>query len=57
MTLRRLVPTLLLLGLALMLPFDAWFTRLLGVLCLFGFVVAGVFLIANPENLAADEDE
>jgi hypothetical protein len=43
-------------GLALMLVFDNWITRLLGVLALFAFIVIGVFLIADPAFLAAEED-
>jgi phage shock protein PspC (stress-responsive transcriptional regulator) len=43
-------------GLALMLGFDAAITRVLGVLLLFAFIVTGVFLIADPEFLARDED-
>ena len=43
-------------GLALMLAFDSWITRLLGVLALFAFIVIGVFLIADPAFLA-EEDE
>ena len=45
------------LGLLLMLLFEAWFTRLLGVAALFAFVVSGVFLIADPAFLAAEDDE
>jgi hypothetical protein len=43
-------------GLALMLAFESWITRLLGVLALFAFIVIGVFLIADPTFLA-EEDE
>ena len=46
-----------LLGFALLFFLDAWFARLLGVLCLFGFIVAGVFAIASPALLDDDEDE
>jgi hypothetical protein len=56
-TLRRLCPTLLVVGLALMLPFEYTVTRLLGVACLVGFVVCGVFLIASPELLARDDED
>ncbi len=42
-------------GVALMIPFEATITRILGVLCLFAFVVLGVFAIAQPERLAQDE--
>jgi hypothetical protein len=51
MTARRLWPLLLLLGLALMIPFEATVTRVLGVACLVAFVVWGVFLIASPDYL------
>jgi hypothetical protein len=43
-------------GLALMLAFDSWITRLLGVLALFAFIVIGVFLIADPAFLAEEDD-
>jgi hypothetical protein len=45
------------LGLVLMLVFEAWFTRLLGVAALFAFIVSGVFLIADPAFLADGDDE
>ncbi|HZB77115.1 MAG TPA: hypothetical protein VE526_12880 [Solirubrobacteraceae bacterium] len=45
------------LGFALLLVFDFWFARVLGVLCLFAFIVTGVFAIASPALLDADEDE
>jgi hypothetical protein len=38
-------------GAALMLPFEATATRILGVLALFAFIVIGVFAIANPRRL------
>jgi hypothetical protein len=44
-------------GLLLMLLFEAWFTRLLGVAALFAFIVSGVFLIADPTFLAAEHEE
>jgi hypothetical protein len=46
-------------GVVLMIFFDAAVTRALGVACLFGFVAAGLFLIADPVLLsgeAADRD-
>jgi hypothetical protein len=52
----RLALALGVLGVVLMIPFDAWYTRALGVLALFGFVVAGVFAIAAPANLEDPED-
>lgn len=45
------------LGVALMIPFEYTITRVVGVLALFGAIVAGVFAIATPETLAPDEDE
>lgn len=47
---------LLVAGLALMLPFEYTATRAAGIACLFGFIVLGVHLIAEPGFLAADED-
>ncbi len=41
-------------GLVVMLPFDQWYTRLVGMACLVAFVVTGVFLIANPAYLSRD---
>jgi hypothetical protein len=46
-------------GVVLMIFFDAAVTRALGVACPFGFVAAGLFLIADPVLLsggAADRD-
>jgi hypothetical protein len=43
------------LSLLLMIPFEAWFTRLLGVLALFAFIVLGVFAIASPSFLEDDD--
>jgi hypothetical protein len=42
-------------GLVLMLGFDVWITRLLGVLALFAFIVIGVFLIADPDFLSEED--
>jgi hypothetical protein len=44
-------------GLLLMLLFEAWVTRALGVIALFAFIVSGVFLIADPAFLEAEDDE
>jgi energy-converting hydrogenase Eha subunit C len=44
------------LGSAVMLAFDAPLARIVGVALLFGFIVTGVFLVANPEFLAGDEE-
>ena len=41
----------LVLGLALMIPFESTPTRIAGVLALIGFIVCGVFLIASPAQL------
>jgi hypothetical protein len=43
-------------GALLLVVFDLWFTRLLGVLALLAFIVSGVFAIANPD-LLEDETE
>ena len=45
----------LILGLPLMLLFDHPLTRIAGVVLCLGFIVSGVFLIANPEDLGRDE--
>jgi hypothetical protein len=44
-------------GLLLMVLFEAWVTRVAGVVALFAFIVSGVFLIADPAFLAAEDDE
>jgi hypothetical protein len=44
------------LGLVVMLASEAWYARVVGVVSLFAFIVAGVFLIADPAFLAAEED-
>jgi energy-converting hydrogenase Eha subunit C len=46
----------LVLGSAVMVLFEAPLARIVGVALLFGFVVAGVFLVADPEFLARDEE-
>ena len=38
-------------GVALMIPFEATVTRILGVLALASFIVFGVFAIAQPGRL------
>lgn len=43
-------------GVGLMIPFEATITRILGVACLFGFVLCGLFLIADPRYLSRDDD-
>lgn len=47
---------LLVAGLGLMLPFEYTLTRAAGIACLLGFIALGVFLIAEPGFLAADDD-
>jgi hypothetical protein len=53
--LRVITPLLLIAGLALMIPFEGPAFRVPGMACLFGFIVCGVFLVASPEFLAADD--
>lgn len=57
MSLRVVALALLVLGVALMVPFEAWYTRVAGVLCLFGFVVVGLFAVATPEYLGREIDD
>jgi len=42
-------------GVVLMVGLDSPLTRVLGLLCLFGFIVGGVFLIADPVALGSEE--
>ena len=44
------------LGSAIMIVFEAPLARLVGVALLFGFIVSGVFLVADPEFLDRDEE-
>ncbi len=43
-------------GAPLVVLFDSTFLRVLGALILCGFIVAGVFLVADPDFLAPDEE-
>ena len=43
-------------GAALMLAFESPVTRAIGVIALFTFIAAGVFVIADPEFLGADDE-
>ena len=57
-----LVFALLTIAAVTMLVFEATITRVVGVLALFGFVVAGAFAIADhdfltPENESAHDDD
>ena len=56
---RAVLPlTLLLVGVIAMVPFEGPVARVIGVLALAGFVVSGVFAIADPRWLrSASEDE
>jgi hypothetical protein len=42
-------------GVTLMIGFEATITRILGIAALFGFIVSGVFAIADPAALAEDD--
>ena len=44
------------LGVGLMVPFEATITRVLGVGFLLAFIVGGVFVIAEPGFLSAEDD-
>ena len=43
-------------GLAAMELSERWWSRAIGVIALFAFIVAGVFQIADPAFLAADDE-
>jgi hypothetical protein len=43
-------------GSAIMIAFEAPLARIVGVALLFGFVVSGVFLVADPAFLDRDEE-
>jgi hypothetical protein len=45
-----------LVGVVLMVSSEHVVTRVLGLLCLFGFIVGGVFLIADPVALGKEEE-
>lgn len=45
------------LGVALMIPFEHWLTRVLGVAALFAAIVVGVFAIATPQLLGAEDED
>ena len=45
------------LGVIVMVGFEHTVTLALGVALLFAFIVCGVFAIADPEILAAEDDE
>ena len=54
--LRALVATSFVAGTVLMVAFDRPLTRVLGVFSLLGFIVAGLFLIADPQFLAGGDE-
>jgi hypothetical protein len=45
-----------LLGVGLMIPFEATITRVLGVVFLLAAIIGGAFVIAEPGFLSGDED-
>jgi hypothetical protein len=51
-----LVAAAFVLGVGLMVPFEAAITRVLGMGFLLAFIVGGAFLIAEPGFLSADEE-
>ncbi|MEA2148919.1 MAG: hypothetical protein QOD69_749 [Solirubrobacteraceae bacterium] len=53
-TRRLLVGASFVAGVVLMIGSDRPWTRVLGIACLLGFVVAGLFVVADPEFLAGD---
>jgi hypothetical protein len=55
--LERLWGALFVVGIVLMVPFEKTITLALGIACLLSFVALGVYLIAHPSALLADEDE
>lgn len=55
--LRRLTPTLLMLGAFFLVVFESTITLLLGVVLLFAAVACGVVMIAEPGFLAGDDPD
>jgi hypothetical protein len=51
------VPVLLIVGVLVMVAFDATITLLIGIVLMLAFVVCGAFLIASPGFLDADAGE
>jgi hypothetical protein len=52
----RLALACLVLGVVLMVFFEATLTRIAGVAALFAFIVTGVFAIADPAFLGQEDD-
>jgi hypothetical protein len=48
---------LFVLGTALLLPFEYTVTLVAGVFLLLAWIVVGVFAVASPERLAAEDQE
>ena len=44
------------LGVGLMIPFEEWFTRLLGMGFLLAAIIGGIFVIAEPRFLSSDDE-
>jgi hypothetical protein len=44
-------------GGVLLFFFEEWYTRAIGVLLLFAFIVAGVFAIASPSFLEEERED
>ncbi|MDQ8046897.1 MAG: hypothetical protein AAGC46_18555 [Solirubrobacteraceae bacterium] len=55
--LRRLTPTLLVVGAIVLVVFESTVTLFLGVVLLLAAVACGVVMIAEPGFLAGDDDE
>ena len=53
----KLILAAAVIGVVLMVAFESPVTRALGLLCLFGFIVGGVFLIADPEELRRERSD
>ena len=51
-----LVAIAFLLGVGLMIPFEAAITRALGVAFLLAFIIGGAFVIAEPDFLSGDDE-
>jgi hypothetical protein len=47
----------LVVGLAAMELSERWWSRAIGVIALFAFIVSGVFLIAEPAFLAGEDED
>jgi len=52
---RRVLLVLLVVGAGLMVAFEDTVPRVLGLACLFAFIVCGVWAIADPKYLAEED--